>query len=76
MRIMCKMGTSNTKAVEVQPYEQLNVLLSRLNITDKKTKFMYQGQTYSIYCNLTFQDIDMKDNARIFVNNQGISGEK
>lgn len=75
MRITCKMGTSSTKAVDVQPYEQLNVLLQRLNISDKKTKFMYKGQTYSMYCNLTFQEIEMTDNARIFVNNQGISGE-
>lgn len=74
MRIICKMGTSSTKAVDVQPYEQLNVLLQRLNITDKKTKFMYKGQTYAIYSNHTFQEIEMVDNARIYVNNQGISG--
>ena len=69
------MGTSSTKAVDVQPYEQLNVLLQRLNISDKKTKFMYKGQTYSMYSNFTFQEIEMTDNARIFVNNQGISGK-
>jgi hypothetical protein len=75
MRIICKLGTSNTKQVEVQPYEQLNVLLSKLNIADKKTKFMYKGQTYGIFTNLTFSEIDMVDGARIFVNNQGISGK-
>jgi hypothetical protein len=76
MKIMCKLfGTSNTKQVEVQPYEQLNVLLSRLNIADKKTKFMYKGITYGIFTNLTFSEIDMVDGARIFVKNQGISGK-
>lgn len=74
MKIICKLGTNNTKQIEVQPSEQLNVLLSRLNLTDKKTKFMYKGQTYGIFTNLTFQEIEMVDGARIFVNNQGISG--
>lgn len=69
------MGTSSTKAVDVQPYEQVNVLLQRLNISDKKTKFMYKGQTYGMYSNFTFQELEMTDNTRIFVNNQGISGK-
>lgn len=75
MKIICKLGTSNIKQVEVQPTEQLEVLLKRLNITDKKTKFMYKGQTYGIYSKLTFEDIDMVEGARIFVNNQAISGK-
>lgn len=75
MRITCKMGTSNAKTVDVQPNEKLDVLFGKLSISDKKTKFMYKGQTYMIAANLTFQEIEMVDNARIFVNNQGISGK-
>ena len=74
MKITFKLGTTNTKQVEVQPYEELNVLMNRLNLTDKKSKFMYRGQTYGICSTLTFQDIGMVDGARIFVNNQAISG--
>jgi len=74
MRINCKMATHNTKLIEVEPNEKLNVLLERLNITDKKTKFIYNQETYSMFSEFTFEDIGMVDNAQIYVNNQGISG--
>lgn len=73
MKIICKLGFTNIKEVEVQPYEQLNVLMTRLNITDNKTKFIYNGITYRIDSNLTFQDIDIVDGTRITVNNQAIA---
>ena len=75
MKITCILGSTNSKQVEVQPYEELNVLMSKLNLTDKKTKFTYKGQTYAIYTNLTFQDIEMVDGAKIFLINQAISGK-
>ncbi len=75
MKITCKVGTNTTKQVEVSPSDPLSVLLPKLSISDKKTKFMYNGQTYQIYSLFTFQEIGMNDGARIFINNQGISGE-
>ena len=75
MKITCKLGTNTTKQVEVNASDTLSVLLQKLNISDKKTKFMYNGQTYQIYTLFTFQEIGMNDGARIFINNQGISGE-
>ena len=75
MKITCKIGTNITKQVEVNASDTLSVLLQKLNISDKKTKFMYNGQTYQIYTLFTFQEIGMNDGARIFINNQGISGE-
>ena len=74
MRIYCKMATSNTKLVDVNPSDQLLVLMSKLNITDKKTKFIYNSETYSLSQSLTFEEIGMVDNAQVYVNNQGISG--
>ena len=75
MRIHCKMATSNTKLVNVEPSEKLKVLLDRLNIKDKKTKFIYDGETYSVSQDLTFEEIGMVDNSQVYVNNQGISGK-
>ena len=43
MKITCKLGTKNIKVVEVSPNDQLNILLTKLNITDKTAKFIYKG---------------------------------
>ena len=75
MKITCKLGTNTTKQVEVNASDTLSVLLQKLNISDKQTKFVYNSQTYGIYSLFTFQEIGMNDGARIFINNQGISGE-
>lgn len=75
MKITCKVGTTTTRQVDVQPRDSLSVLLQKLNISDKKTKFMYNGQTYQIYSLFTFEEIGMADGARIFINNQAISGK-
>ena len=72
MRIHCKMATSNTKLVNVEPSEKLKVLLDRLNIKDKKTKFIYDGETYSVSQDLTFEEIGMVDNSLVYFNNQAI----
>ena len=74
MRIFCKMATKNTKSVDVEPNDYLKVLLGKLSITDKKTKFIYNGETYSLSQEMTFAEIGMVDNAQVYVNNQGISG--
>lgn len=75
MRLNCKMSTSNTKLVNVEPSDKLKVLLEKLNITDKKTKFIYNGETYSVSQDMTFEEIGMVDNSQVYVNNQGISGK-
>ena len=73
MKITCKLGP-NTKVVEVSPNDPLYILLEKLQITDKQAKFMFNGSTYSIYCNLTFKEIGIYSDSRIFLNNQAISG--
>ena len=74
MRITCKLGTGNIKVVEVSPNDQLNILLTKLNITDKTTKFIFKGMTYSMASIQTFQEIGLTYDARIAVNNQAIAG--
>ena len=75
MRLTCKLGTKNIKVVEVQPFEELHILLKRLNISDKNTKFIFNGVTYSMGSIQTFQEIGLTYDARIAVNNQAIAGE-
>jgi hypothetical protein len=74
VKITCKYGPGNPKIVEVDISQPVSVLAEKLNITDKKTKFLYNGQTFSIYGAYTFEDIGLKHDNRIFINNQSISG--
>ena len=74
MKIVCKLGTNDTKIIEVSPHDQLNVLLEKLGISDKRTIFMFGGKTYCISSSLTFNEIGMKFDTTIFIINQAISG--
>ncbi len=76
MKLTCKLGTNNTRVVEVQPYEELHILLKKLNISDKNTKFIFNGITYSMGSIQTFQEIGLTYDARIAINNQAIAGNK
>ena len=69
------MGTKNIKVVEVQPSDPLYVLLQKLKITDKKTKFIYKGITYSMGSIETFSEIGLTTDERINVSNQAIAGK-
>ena len=72
MKITVKFGTNNIKVVEVSPDDHLYVLLDKLNITDKSTKFIFKGMSYSMSGIQTFQEIGIIDGARITVNYQKI----
>ncbi len=67
MRITCKMGTKNIKVVEVQPNDYLYILLKKLNISDKNTKFIFNGLTYCMGSLQTFSEIGLTSDARIAV---------
>ena len=47
MRITCKMYP-DIKDIEVSPDEPLYILLKKLNICDKFTKFRFKGETYDM----------------------------
>ena len=74
MRLTCKMGSRNVKVVEVQANDALFTLLSRLNISDKNTKFIFNGITYSMGSIQTFKEIGLMNDERITINNQAIAG--
>ena len=73
IKLRCKLGT-NIQIVEVQPRDKLYILLEKLSITDKNTKFLFKGQSYNMASILTFQEIGLIHDESIFIYNQGISG--
>ena len=72
--LTCKTRARNPKIVNVDTNDQVCTLASKLGITDIKTKFICNGETYSIYGGYTFQQIGITSNNIIFVNNQAMSG--
>lgn len=74
MKIKCIVGKKDIRMVTVNGSDPISVLLDKLSLSDKKTKFVYNGQTHQIYSNLTFDDIGMKDGARIIFIYQALSG--
>ena len=68
MIILCELGIGDCRSVVVSPNDYLYVLLDKLNITDKKTKFMYDSKIYDMASFETFQEIDLTlDNTKIFI---------
>lgn len=59
MKLTCKINRTTKKVVQVQPEDQLNILLNKLNIGDKKAKFVYKGYTYSLATIFTFKEIGL-----------------
>ena len=74
MKITFKLSKGNIKVVEVSLNDPLYILLDKLNITDKATKFVFEGVTYCIASIQTFQEIGLTYDTRIFVSNQAIAG--
>jgi hypothetical protein len=68
------MGSRNVKVVDVQLSDPLFVLLTKLNIQDKNTKFIFNGITYSMGSIQTFKEIGLMNDERITINNQAIAG--
>ena len=72
--LTCKTRAKNPKIVTVDTEEQVSVLAKLLNITDIKTKFICNGVTYQVWGAYTFNQIGIKSNSIIFINNAGMSG--
>jgi hypothetical protein len=73
MKLTCKLG-SMTKIVEVNPSDQLNVLIQKLNLHDKNTKFIYKQITYSVGSIQTFDEIGLTSDCYLMFTNQAIAG--
>jgi len=75
MRLICKMGDYGEQIVDVNTKDKLSVLLDLLKLNDKNSKFIYEGRTFTIYSNQTFEEINLtKNNTTLFIINQAISG--
>ena len=72
--ITCKIATSCQKRVSVNISDPIYILLDKLNIRDKKTKFVFNGETYLIASDLTFEEIGLTKDSVIYINNPRISG--
>jgi len=75
MRLICKMGDYGEQIVDVNTKDKLSVLLDLLKLNDKNSKFIYEGRTFTIYSNQTFEEINLtKNDTTLFIINQAISG--
>ena len=72
IKLICKLGSQKTKMVEVFTGNPINVFKQKLNILDEATKFCFKGIMYSINSNLTFEEIGLKEDTKIFFINQAI----
>ena len=73
MKLTCRLGRE-IKVIEVLPTDPLHSLLQKLNISDKNTKFSFEGRTYPIFSIQTFSEIGINKDCSLFFNTQGISG--
>ncbi len=75
IQIICRFGTNNEKLVSVEKSDPLYVLLTKLKIKDKNTKFLFNEKTFSIASIQTFEEIGLTSNTKINLINQAISGK-
>ena len=74
VKLRCKLGTNNIKVVEVDPSDPLYVLLQKLKISDKHSKFLFKGVSYSMGSIQTFGEIGITSDERIIILSQAIAG--
>lgn len=74
VKLTCNLGNNTIQIIEVQKTDPLNILKEKLDIQNNNTKFIYNGITYSINCNLNFKDIGLTSDSYIFLNIPAVSG--
>jgi hypothetical protein len=76
VKLTCKLGTEgDIQIVEVEITDPINILKEKLDIHNKNTKFIFNGVTYMLDCNLNFKDIGLTTDSLIFLNSPAISGK-
>lgn len=75
MILTCKFGTNSLKKVEVNPSDKIFILIEKLGLSDKKSKFIFKGETYQVASILTFEDIGLKSDCRLNIINAVIAGK-
>jgi hypothetical protein len=71
--LTCLLG-EEIQVVEVNVTDPLTILKEKLDINDKKRKFIFKGTTYMVDSNLNFKDIGLTYNTTIFFNKPAMSG--
>lgn len=74
VKLTINLGNDIIQIIEVKVTEPLNVLKEKLDIQNNNIKFIYNGMTYSVNCNLNFKDIGLTTDSYIFLNIPAISG--
>ena len=74
VKLRCKLGTNNIKVIEVNPSDPLNILLQKLNISDKHSIISFKTIPYSIRSIQTFREIGITFDTKIHIMNQAIGG--
>lgn len=74
VKLRCKLGTNNIKVVEVDPSDPLYVLLQKLKISDKHSKFLFKGVPYSMGSIQTFEEIGLTFDTGINITSPAIAG--
>jgi len=76
IKITCRFGTHNERIISVFPDDHLCILLDKLKLKDRKSKFIFNGQTFDVASILKFSEIEIKGNCKISIINQAIAGKK
>jgi len=75
MRIICNFIIGGTEIINVEPIDNIFILLNKLNIS-KSAKFIFDGDIYAVACIFTFQEIEMTQDCEIFIiNNKDINNQ-
>ena len=71
--LTCLLG-NDIEVVQVNVTDPLSILKEKLNISDKRTKFIFRGVTYMIESNLNFKDIGLTSDTSLIFYNSALSG--
>ena len=74
MKLHCKFGTKNVKIIEVNEDDYIFVLIEKLNLKDRKSKFIFNAETFGVALALTFKEIGLTSDSHINIINQAIAG--
>lgn len=74
VKLKCKLGVNTIREVEINPLENLNVLLKKLNISGEKTQIIYKGMNFPISNILTFRQIGLESDNIINITKKAIAG--
>ena len=74
MKLLCNLGPFGKQSVEVKKSDPLKIFLDSLSIKDKNLKFIFNGQTYSVNTNTTFEEIGLTCDTNLYFICQAIGG--